>query len=138
MGGFGSQLYANNKLWFQTWLTELNARLLANPEFSHIIVNGCHPGLVNSGVWNLNQKSRLEPLLKMVARRVAISPQQGSLTILYTATSEDAGTAGGRYFNRIWEEETLPHTTDPDCRCRVWRKVNEELDAESKGLLQGL
>jgi hypothetical protein len=32
----------------------------------------------------------------------------------------------------------MPHTKDPDCRQRVWRKVNEELKLEEKGLLDVL
>ena len=32
----------------------------------------------------------------------------------------------------------MPHTKDPDCRQRVWRKGNEELKLEEKGLLNVL
>ena len=32
----------------------------------------------------------------------------------------------------------MPHTLDPDCRMRVWRKVNDELKLEDKGLLNDL
>jgi len=28
----------------------------------------------------------------------------------------------------------MPHTLDPDCRARVWRKVGEELNFEARGL----
>jgi len=86
-----------------------------------------------------------------MASLLAISPQQGSLAILHAATSEDAGPdvskqgvgngkgkGGGRYFNRIWEAEPMPHCLDRDCRMRVWRKVNDELGLEKKGLLKGL
>lgn len=46
--------------------------------------------------------------------------------------------AGGRYFNRIYEEEAMPYARDPDCRMRVWRKVNDELQLQEKGLLDVL
>lgn len=150
-GPSGVQLYMNNKLWFQTWLTELQFRLLQHDRLKHITVNGVHPGYVNTGVWNLNKKSWKESLLKLMARYLAIDAQQGSLAILNAATSEYAGPdvqrqgvgdgrgkGGGKYFNRVWEAEAMPHCTDRDCRLRVWRKVNEELKLEEKGLLKGL
>ena len=82
---------------------------------------------------------------------MGINPQQGSLAILHAATSkaagpdpdvqgvgEKGGKGGGRYFSRIWEETPMPHTKDPDCRQRVWRKVNDELKLQEKGLLDVL
>jgi hypothetical protein len=90
-------------------------------------------------------------IIKVVAYFMSIDPQQGSLSILHAATSVDAapdpkvqgvgtqgGRSGGRYFNRIWEETPMPHTKDPDCRQRVWRKVNDELKLQDKGLLDVL
>jgi len=32
----------------------------------------------------------------------------------------------------------MPHTLDPDCRARVWRKVGEELNFEARGLAHAL
>jgi NAD(P)-dependent dehydrogenase (short-subunit alcohol dehydrogenase family) len=153
--GGGASVYQNNKLWFQIWLTELQRRLLQHPEYKHITVQGVHPGYVNSGIWNMNGNSWLVPIVSLLARSLAsyygIDSQQGSLAILNAATTPEAGPdpriqgvgspkgkGGGRYFNRIWEEEAMPHTRDPDCRQRVWRKVNDELKLESKGLLKVL
>ena len=89
--------------------------------------------------------------VKVLASLFAISPQQGSLAILHAATGEECGPdpetqgvgeiggkGGGRYFNRIWEEEPMPHTKDPDCQLRVWRKVNDELKLKDKGLLEAI
>lgn len=152
----GVGFYQNNKLWFQVWLTELNRRLLMNPEYRHITINGVHPGYVRTGIWNLNSDSGIFTSLKtgfvvMLAYFLGITSQQGSLCILNAATSPEAGPnpdtqgvgekggkGGGRYFNRIWEETPMPHAKDPDCRQRVWRKVNDELKLQEKGLLEGL
>ena len=145
----GVQFYMNNKLWFQTWLRELQRRLLQHEQYKHITINGVHPGYVNSGVWNLNSKSwRKEIVLKAMAWIYAIDTQQGSVAITNAATSVDAGPdpevqgvgqeggkGGGRYFNRITEEVPMPHTKDQDARLRVWRKVNDELRLQEKGLL---
>ncbi|TVY57634.1 Retinol dehydrogenase [Lachnellula suecica] len=148
----GVQFYQNSKLRYQIWLTELQRRLLLHPEYRHITVNGCHPGYVNSGIWMMPGMGWLgwlkETLLVFVASKAGINSQQGSLTILHAATSLDAGPdpkvqgvgkegggGGGRYFNRIWEDEAMPHCRDADCRSRVWRKANDELKLQEKGLL---
>lgn len=155
-GSEGGAFYFNNKLWFQVWLTELQRRMLLTKEYKHITVNGVHPGCVYTTIWNLNNTvSWVTPIrsatLKALVYFMSIDPQQGSLAILHAATSVDAGPdpevqsvgtqsgrGGGRYFNRIWEEIPMPHTKDPDCRQRVWRKVNDELKLQDKGLLDVL
>ena len=138
-GNGGVQYYMNNKLYFQIWLTELQHRLKQLDGYKHIIVNGVHPGYVNTGVWQLNdgvlRNMFVGSILRFMAKRLGITPEQGSLAITNAASSAEAGSEGGRYFNRIYEEEAMPHTRDPDARLRVWRKVNDELKLESKGLL---
>lgn len=157
----GVDFYANNKLYFQVWLTEMNQRLLrsSKPGYKHITINGVHPGYVNSGIWTFAVGKGPFALLEMAARAflqwlaslLAITPEQGSYTIRHVATSLEAGPdpglqgvgevggkGGGRWFNRIWEQPNMPHNLDEDARSRVWRKVNEELHAKEKGLLDGL
>lgn len=135
----GVKYYQDNKLYLQIWLTELQHRFLQHDELKHIVINGCHPGYVNSGIWHLSGKGILntikEFVIKTAASFLAINSQQGSLAITHTATSADAGKSGGRYFNRIWEQDSMPHCHDRDARLRVWRKVNEELGLQEKGLL---
>jgi hypothetical protein len=93
----------------------------------------------------------LQGILRIAAYVLGINSQQGSLAILHAATAPEAGPdmevqgvgdekgrGGGRYWNRVWEEEPMPHTRDADCRQRVWRLVNEELKLERKGLLDVL
>jgi NAD(P)-dependent dehydrogenase (short-subunit alcohol dehydrogenase family) len=156
LGKTEARYYQNNKLWFQVWLTELQRRLLQHNEYKHITINGVHPGYVNSGIWNLNYKAGWwTPIRtrvgKLMAYLLGIDEQQGSLAILNAATGleagpdpeiqgvgEKGGLGGGRYFSRITDETPMPHTKDPDCRQRVWRKVNEELKLEEKGLLNVL
>ncbi|CZT09612.1 hypothetical protein WAI453_004708 [Rhynchosporium graminicola] len=151
----GVQFYQNSKLKYQIWLTELQRRLLLHPEYRHITVNGCHPGFVNSGIWAMPGRGWIgwiqEKITRFAATNLGINSQQGSLAILHVATSPEAGPdpktqgvgkesggGGGRYFNRIWEDESMPHCEDADCRSRVWRKVDDELKLSEKGLLDVL
>ena len=97
----------------------------------------------------------IEILIKLflgwLAGFVGVTAEQGSYCIQNAATSVNAGPnpalqgvgvaggkGGGRYFNRIWEETAMPHAADPDCRLRVWRKLDEELKLSDKGLLNAL
>lgn len=154
-GGLGGvQFYQNSKLALQTWLTELQHKCATTDGYRHITVQGVHPGYVNSGIWNMNNKgwgeTAKEVLLKTLAWFLAINPQQGSMAIVHAATAAECGPdpkvqgvgkeggKSGRYWNRVWAEEPMPHTRDPDCRCRVWRKANEELKLQDKGLLKDL
>nr|POE59138.1 retinol dehydrogenase 13 [Quercus suber] len=156
LGGLdGVQYYQNNKLYLQIWLTELQHRLLQHDGYKHITVNGVHPGYVNSGIWNLAGKGVINAIkqfaVKTAANVVGITPQQGSLAITHAATDPQCGPnpttqgvggpegkGGARYFNRIYEQDPMPHTQDRDARLRVWRKVNEELHLQEKGLLNVL
>ncbi|KAK8216620.1 hypothetical protein HDK77DRAFT_176752 [Phyllosticta capitalensis] len=154
-GPSGILYYRNNKLFMQIWQAELQRRLLQHPQYRHITVQGVHPGYVYSGLWNMNYASFMRPikelLLKYYAWWYGISAQQGGLAIVNAATCPEAGPdpkvqgvgveggrGGGRYWHRIWEDEPMPHVLDPDCRCRLWRKVNDELKLKEKGLLDVL
>jgi len=156
MGGReGVHYYQNNKLYFQVWLTELQHRLLQHEQYRHVTVNGFHPGYVSSGIWNIQRKFFLAFLLAYVllffSRLFGINPKQGSMGMVYVATAPECGPdpktqggkdargkGGGRYFNRIWEQESMPHCRDRDARLRVWRKIAEELKLQEKGLLDVL
>jgi NAD(P)-dependent dehydrogenase (short-subunit alcohol dehydrogenase family) len=151
----GLNYYQNNKLWFQIWLAEMQRRFLQHKKYCHITINGVHPGCVKSGIWNLNSTGWLTTFKTLFIKATiifkGITPQQGSLAILHAATNVDAGAdptfqgvgenggkGGGRFFSRIWELTPMPHTQDADCRQRVWRKLNEELNLQEKGLLDDL
>lgn len=151
-GAEGVQYYKNNKLYFQIWLTELQHRLCQHEQYKHITVNGFHPGYVSSGIWTLQRNFwfawLLSSILLLASRFFGINTKQGSMGLVYLATAPECGPdpktqggkdargkGGGRYFNRIWEQEPMPHCKDADARSRVWRKVAEELELGHKGLL---
>lgn len=154
-GNQGVNYYQNNKLYFQIWLTELQYRLLQHEQYKHITVNGFHPGYVSSGIWTMQRQFFLSWLLSYIlliaSRFFGINTKQGSMGMVYVATAPECGPdpktqggkdtrgkGGGRYFNRIWEQDSMPHCRDRDARLRVWRKVAEELKLQQKGLLDVL
>ncbi|KAL5349223.1 hypothetical protein ACLOAV_005511 [Pseudogymnoascus australis] len=151
----GKGSYPNNKLYFQTWLTELQFRMAKHNEYKHITIKGVHPGYVKTNIWVT--PSRESPTswdkrtLGFLLKYIGIDAQQGSLAITYAATAMESGGqngllgstdqvcgAEGRYANRIWDEKPMPQTMHPDCRREVWDFVSEELKLGEKQLLNGL
>lgn len=143
-----SRSYSHSKLYFQTWLTELQSQLSFTPTLSHVTINGIHPGYVNTGIWTPLQGATevkplnfLDRLLNRVVSVFGVDPQQGSLAIVRAATAKECATVkrggegGGRYFNRIWSAEPMPQTTSPVCRQLIWDFVDGELHLKEKGLL---
>jgi NAD(P)-dependent dehydrogenase (short-subunit alcohol dehydrogenase family) len=141
----GRDAYANNKLYLQIWLTELQLRLLQHPDYEHIVVHGVHPGFVKSGIWRpLKEASAavrvtdpLSWLLVALLGWFGIDSRQGSLAIVNAATSSELGLkadgvdefrGGAKYLNRVWEEEASPYTRHPASRKEVWDFIVGELD----------
>lgn len=151
----GKGSYPNNKLYFQTWLTELQCRMAKHNEYKHITIKGVHPGYVKTNIWVT--PSRESPMswdkrtLGFLLKYIGIDAQQGSLAITYAATAMKSNGqhgllsstdkvcgAEGRYANRIWDEKPMPQTMHPECRREVWDFVSEELKLGEKQLLNGL
>ncbi|KAL2844780.1 hypothetical protein BJY01DRAFT_214640 [Aspergillus pseudoustus] len=149
--GMSGEPYGNNKLYYQMWVVEMHARLMANPLYKHITINGVHPGYVYTGIWDNPRpdagSSLRFPFFRWLASWLAISPEQGSLAIVYAATGEEfaankevqgvgvlGGKGGGHYINRVWEAEPMPYCRDEEKRKEVWSKVGEELQLKQRGV----
>jgi len=146
----GVDAYQNNKLYFQTWLTELQARLASHASYKHISVIGVHPGYVQTNIWK--QPFADTPMhwgnkvLGALGKVVGINSQQGSLAIQNAATNKDC-TIESRtaktgddpmdlFRNRIWRCEPMPQTYDPEYRTKVWDYSAKAVKLEEKGLLK--
>ncbi|KAE8149937.1 hypothetical protein BDV25DRAFT_119652 [Aspergillus avenaceus] len=144
----GSQ-YANNKLYYQIWIAEMQSRFFRHPQYQHITINGVNPGYVITGLWNsIEDNDTAAHVLRRFLMHLGISGQQGSLAITHAATSPELGASprnqdgnapvarvGGKYINRIWEAPAHYYCDDLHMRLQVWRKVDEELELYNKGLL---
>ncbi|WPH04988.1 WW domain-containing oxidoreductase [Acrodontium crateriforme] len=153
----GEEFYCNNKLFLQIWLTELQHRLSESERYSHILINGVHPGYTNTGIWHVARPPgwiswiRQLPesiLVTTLANLFAISAEQGSYAIVNAAfgpktcpngeiEQEGKGNeVGGRYFNRIWEAQAMPYCDDQQSRSLVWNQALRELDLEDGNLFE--
>ncbi|KAJ5938897.1 hypothetical protein N7466_002031 [Penicillium verhagenii] len=142
--------YENNKLYLQTWLSELQRRLISSEKYRHITINGVHPGYVNSGIWNFSPSLEggwQEGLSKFIAGRFSISSEQGSFAIVNAATSDEFGPnpetqgrgepgakGGGNFINRIWKTACNPWCDDEGVRLWIWNGIGAELRSAREGL----
>jgi NAD(P)-dependent dehydrogenase (short-subunit alcohol dehydrogenase family) len=142
--------YCHNKLYLQTFLTELQSRLSKVPSMSHVALHGVHPGYVDTGIWTRVQatgKEEASPqnfgerLDNLLVHYFGVTPQQGSLAIVRAATAKECavsqrgGEGGARYFNRIWPAVPMPQTVSPVYGQQIWDYIDEQLHLEEKGLL---
>lgn len=156
-------IYANNKLYYQTWVTEANRRFTLSEKYRHITINGVNPGFVNSGIWKFSDENSatfmgagMRNLMAFFANNFAITPSQGSFALVNAASSAEFGPnpevqgrgepralGGGHYINRIWKAVPMPYCEHPASRLQVWSQINEELrsvrsDLEVLEFLDGL
>lgn len=131
------------------WVAEMQSRFLKHREYVHITINGVHPGFVASGIWDaLKHTGFVNRVFGFLLRFLAIDSKQGSYAIANAATNPVfgpdpktqgvgavEGRGGGKYINRIWEAPPKMHVGDPEARGAVWKKLNEELHLQEKGLL---
>jgi len=157
----GFYAYDNNKLYFQTWLTELQHRMSNHEAYKHIVIQGVHPGFVNTNIWKsadgkVHKNTWVAWAFAVFLGYIGIDSFQGSLAITNAATAPEwgaeapeaqlpdaavekkQGRGGGKFINRIWEEEPMPQTRHPECRRQIWEFVNKELGLQEKGLLNEL
>ncbi|KAK7738605.1 hypothetical protein SLS62_011356 [Diatrype stigma] len=140
----GGEAYSNNKLYYQIWLTELQRRMLRDPDYDHIAVHGVHPGFVNTGIFRLTKTAAAKEtnwffrLLPKLIDWFSIDAKQGALALVNAAVAPEFGLrgfdgadefrGGAKYFNRIWPEEPSPYTRDAASRAGVWDLILDELE----------
>jgi NAD(P)-dependent dehydrogenase (short-subunit alcohol dehydrogenase family) len=116
--------YALSKLE-NIWFTRVLARRLAG---SDVTVNAHHPGFVASGFGG-SLGWPMRPLVGMLKRTVARTPQQGADTLIWLATAAQmVGSSGGYWANRAPAEPSAA-AHDDAAADRLW-----QLTAELTGL----
>jgi len=115
----GMRAYRRSKLCNILFTRELARRLAG----TGVVANCLHPGFVASrfgdqaGGWN----GRLFSL----AKRFAISPEQGADTIVYLVSSPDAATASGEYFVKRKVAKPSNAARDAAAARTLWERSEE-------------
>ena len=115
--------YCNGKLANVMFARALARRL--GPD--GIVAHAVHPGAVDTNFASYTPES----VQQHMASRDLLTPEQGADTLVWAATSEEAGRANGAYYFERAEREMNPIALDDEAVERLWRE-SERLVTEAR------
>ena len=96
-------------------------------EGTSVTVNALHPGFVRTNIFR--DPSWRAWLIRRVADVIALSPERGSQTSVYLASSPEVATISGKYFVKEKPAPSSPQSHDRAAATRLW-----ELSREMTGI----
>ncbi|MCB1172555.1 MAG: SDR family NAD(P)-dependent oxidoreductase [Leptospiraceae bacterium] len=114
----GQQAYNNTKLWL-TMYTNWLARQWRN---RGVVVNSLHPGVIATDI-----ARDLPAVIRWPINLFLKTPRQGARTSIWAASSAEAGTLGGQYFNECKAEQCAPSANDERLQQELVTKTAELL-----------
>jgi len=118
---FSQQAYAQSKLANLLFVYELARRL----EGSGVTVNAVNPGLVHTNIC-MDSGWLIRTVKRMMDRFSAVSPEEGSDTGIWLASSPDVEGVSGCYFQGRHAVRSSRASYDAAAQQRLWR-ISEEL-----------
>ncbi|MBI3763549.1 MAG: SDR family oxidoreductase [Chloroflexi bacterium] len=120
--------YGQSKLANLLFTYELARRL----EGTGVTVNALHPGVVATDFWMAGfDGGWLAPLVRRLARLVAISPEEGAQTVIYLAASPAVEGVTGRYYVEEKESRSSAASHDREAAQRLWQ-MSEAMTASGQ------
>jgi NAD(P)-dependent dehydrogenase (short-subunit alcohol dehydrogenase family) len=113
-GGPGFEVYARSKLCNILFTRELARRLAG----TGVTANCLHPGFVATRFGN--QAGGLLSFGIRIAKRFALSPEEGAETLVYLASSPEVDGVTGEYFHRCRPAVPSPAARDDALAARLW------------------
>jgi len=117
----GWRAYQQSKLANILFTNELARRL----DGTGVTVNSLHPGFVRTNFLQVFEGRWGGRLIRAIAERIAISPEQGACTSIYLASSPDVAGVTGRYFVKEKPVASSAQSLDPAAAQRLWRMSEE-------------
>ncbi len=127
-GRTGFQAYCDSKLANILFTRELAHKL----DGSKTTANCYHPGFVESG-FGKNNTGFLASAISVTASLFARTPEKGAETLVWLATSPDAGSTSGEYFMDKRVKKTKAIANDRALATKLW-KFTEELTRAPQSL----
>jgi len=124
-GGPAFKVYARSKLMNILYTREL-ARKLAG---TGVTANSLHPGFVSTRFGD--QTGGLIGFGIGIAKRFALTPEQGAETLIYLASSPDAATATGEYFHKCRPATPSREAQDDAKAQRLWLETSKIAQMEN-------
>jgi NAD(P)-dependent dehydrogenase (short-subunit alcohol dehydrogenase family) len=113
-GGPGFKVYGRSKLCNILFTRELARRLAG----TGVTANSLHPGFVATRFGD--QSGGLISIGIRVAKRFALSPEQGAETLVYLASSPEVAGMTGEYFHKCRPIMPSKEAQDDDKAQRLW------------------
>ncbi|PVY79194.1 NAD(P)-dependent dehydrogenase (short-subunit alcohol dehydrogenase family) [Tamilnaduibacter salinus] len=107
--------YAQSKLANMLFTWELSKRL----EGTGVTVNALHPGAVNTNIWPGDHW--YERAMSWVIRRFTITPDEGSRTTVWLASSDEVAGESGGYYQDCRPQKRRSTARDDQAAERLWR-----------------
>lgn len=123
-GGSAFKVYARSKLMNILYTREL-ARKLAG---TGVTANSLHPGFVATRFGD--QTGGLIGFGVGIAKRFALTPEQGAETLVYLASSPDVAATTGEYFHKCRPAIPSREAQDDDKAQRLWLETSKIAQAE--------
>ena len=115
-GGPGFKAYGRSKLCNILFTRELARRLAG----TGVTANCLHPGFVATRF--SDQSGGLISFPYRIAKRFALSPQQGAETLTYLASSPEVAGVTGEYFHKCRPIKPSPAAQDDAMAQRLWEE----------------
>jgi NAD(P)-dependent dehydrogenase (short-subunit alcohol dehydrogenase family) len=116
-GGPGVQVYGRSKLCNILFTRELARRL----EGSGVTANCLHPGFVATRFGD--QSGGVLAFGVSIAKRFALSPEQGAATLVYLASSSEVAGVTGEYFVKCRPATPSREARDDAAARRLWQET---------------
>jgi NAD(P)-dependent dehydrogenase (short-subunit alcohol dehydrogenase family) len=118
-GAKGWRAYCRSKLANILFTAEFARRLGGG---GGVTVNCLHPGFVATRFGEPHNTLPTRLLIGLAKRVMAISPQEGALTIVHLASAPEVATVSGRYFIESREAQPSPAARDAATARRLWEE----------------
>jgi NAD(P)-dependent dehydrogenase (short-subunit alcohol dehydrogenase family) len=114
--GYASlKAYRKSKLYNILFTRELARQLKG----TGVIANSLHPGFVATRF--ADEGNGLTATAFRIAKRlIALTPEKGARTLIFLASSKDAGDVTGEYFDNCALKTPTPEAQDDDAAKRLW------------------
>lgn len=113
-GGPGFKVYARSKLCNVLFTRELARRLTG----TGVTANCLHPGFVATRFGD--QSGGLISFSIKIAKRFALTPEQGAETLVYAAAAREVGGVSGEYFDKCRPKTPSAFARDNAAAKRLW------------------